>query len=123
MILVDTSIWIDHLRSGNESLAALLQGELVCIHPWIIGELACGNLTNRTELLELLGALPRLTPASDDETLLFIEKRRLMGRSIDYVDMHLLAACIIHGARLWTRDRRLTQVAADLGLAYLPNAH
>lgn len=123
MILVDTSIWIDHLRSGNESLATLLQGELVCIHPWIIGELACGNLTNRTELLELLGALPRLTPASDDETLLFIEKRQLMGRGIGYVDMHLLAACIIHSARLWTRDRRLTQVAADLGLAYLPNAH
>lgn len=123
MTLVDTSIWIDHLRTGNEDLVAMLQDNLVCIHPWIIGELACGNLANRAEVLDLLGALPPVTPASADEVLHFIEKRRLMGRGIGYIDVHLLAASVIHGVGIWTRDKRLMGVAMDLGVAYQPNAH
>ena len=123
MILVDTSIWIDHLRAGNARLADLLQGDLVCIHPWVIGELACGNLGNRDEVLGLLGALPQLAPASEAEVLHFIDKRRLMGRGLGYVDMHLLAAAVIHGAEIWTRDRRLKEIAEELGLAYPLNAH
>lgn len=123
MILVDTSIWIDHLRGTNGALVALLQTDAVCIHPWIIGELACGNLGNRMNVLELLNGLPQLNPANDDEVLHFIEKRSLMGRGIGYIDMHLLAACVLHKARIWTRDKRLSAVAEELGLAYLPNAH
>ncbi len=123
MILVDTSIWIDHLRSGNATLAALLQGERVCIHPWVIGELACSQLANRAELLELLGALPSLAPASEEENFFLIEKRRLMGRGIGYVDVHLLAACVLHGTTLWTRDHHLSKIAAEFGLAHQTNAH
>ncbi|KAF0102835.1 MAG: nucleic acid-binding protein contains PIN domain [bacterium] len=93
------------------------------LHPWIIGELACGQLGNRAELLALLGALPSLNPASEEETLLFIEKRRLMGRGIGYIDVHLLVACVMHGTTLWTRDQRLAKVAVELGLADQPNAH
>lgn len=123
MILVDTSIWIDHLRETNGALVALLQSDADGVHPWIIGELACGNLRNRKEVLELLGALPQLMPASDGEVLHFIERRHLMGRGVGYIDMHLLAASIIHVARIWIRDKRLCGLAAELGLAYAPNAH
>jgi predicted nucleic acid-binding protein len=118
VILVDTSIWIDFLRAGNDTLAALLRANRVSVHPWIIGELACGNLGNRNEVLELLAALPQLTPASEGEVLHFIERRRLMGRGVGYLDMHLLAASVIHGVTIWTRDRRLRDVATELGLAY-----
>jgi len=123
VILVDTSIWIDHLRATNGALVSLLQSDAVCIHPWIIGELACGNMVNRTEILELLGALPQLQPASDGEVLHFIERRHLMGRGVGYIDMHLLAASVIHTSNIWTRDKRLGDIATDLGLAYQPNAH
>lgn len=123
MTLVDTSIWIDHLRAGNDGLVSMLQDNQVCIHPWVVGELACGNLTNRSEVLALLGALPPLTPASADEVLHFIEKRRLMGRGIGYVDVHLLAAAVIHGVDFWTRDKRLLDMAMELGVAYQTNVH
>ncbi len=101
----------------------MLERGLVCTHPWVIGELACGNLGNRKEVLELLDALPHLTPATEEEVLHFIEKRRFMGRGLGYIDMHLLAASVIHGVEIWTRDKRLKDVAAELGLAYQPNAH
>lgn len=123
MTLVDTSIWIDHLRTGNDALVTMLQNHLVCIHPWIIGELACGNLANRVEALELLGSLPPLAPARENEALHSIEKRCLMGRGIGYIDVHLLAATVMHGVEIWTRDKRLMGVAMDLGVAYQPNAH
>lgn len=123
MILVDTSLWIDHLRAGNESLSRLLYENRVCIHPWIIGELACGNLNNRHEILGLLQALPQLSPAAENEVLSFIEAQRLMGLGIGYIDAHLLAATAIHAAQLWTRDKRLDRVAGQLRLAYTPNAH
>ena len=119
MILVDTSVWIDHLRSGEEELITLLNSAQVLIHPFIIGELACGNLHNRREILAILADLPRVAVATDTEVLFFIEQHALMGRGIGYIDIHLLAAVSLDNpARLWTRDKRLTSVAIDLGLAH-----
>lgn len=123
MILIDTSIWIDHLRAGNPQLVILLETGQVCCHPFVIGELACGSLGNRQEILGLLKSLPPLNAATDDEELFFIEQHRLMGRGIGYVDTHLLAACAIHAAQLWTRDKRLSDIAEAMGLAYLPEVH
>ena len=117
MILVDTSVWVEHLRRGLPRLAALLQEGEVLIHPWVIGELACGNLRNRQQVLELLQGLPAATVASDAEVLLLIERDRLMGRGIGYVDAHLLASARLSHCRLWTQDGRLTTVALEQGLA------
>lgn len=117
MILVDTSVWVDHLQKGVAALAEALEREEVMAHPFVIGELACGNLKNRGEVLGLLGRLPSIAVADDDETLLFIERRHLMGKGLGYIDAHLLASVTIaDGVRLWTRDKRLARVAAELGL-------
>lgn len=119
MILVDTSVWIDHLRSGEPTLAAALEGGQVMMHPFVIGELACGNLANRSEVLELLGDLPAAPTATNPETLNFIERRALMGRGIGYIDVHLLASAVLSGdGRLWTRDWRLAAAATELELAF-----
>jgi predicted nucleic acid-binding protein len=119
VILVDTSVWIDHLRSGEPLLAAALEGGRVMMHPFVLGELACGNLANRSEVLELLGGLPAAPTATDPEALEFIERRALMGGGIGYIDVHLLASIALSGdARLWTRDRRLTAVATELTVAF-----
>lgn len=119
MILVDTSVWIEHLRRGLAGLMAALDQGNVLTHPFVIGELACGNLKNRDELLRLLGDLPRAPVATDTEVLAFIERRALMGRGIGYIDAHLLASVTLdRSARLWTRDKRLAAVAGDLKLAY-----
>jgi predicted nucleic acid-binding protein len=119
MILVDTSIWIDHLRAGDHTLSTLLNDSRVATHPFVIGELACGNLRQRSEVLRLLDALPKVPVASDLEVLYFIERNRLMGRGIGFVDAHLLTATALgDGLRLWTRDRRLNGVAVDLGMAH-----
>ena len=115
MILVDTSVWVEHLRHGLPRLAMLLQGGEVLIHPWVIGELACGNLRNRSQVLELLQGLPAASVASDAEVLLLIERDRLMGRGIGYVDAHLLASARLSRCRLWTQDRRLAGVAEGQG--------
>lgn len=123
MILVDTSIWVDHLRGGTRALAVLLQTDLVCTHDFVIGELACGNLQNRAEVLGLLQSLPRLAAATDEETLFFIEKQQLMGRGIGYIDAHLLAAAVIRGARLWTKDKSLKSIAEDNGWAHSAEAY
>ena len=117
MILVDTSVWVEHLRSGLLRLASLLQDGKVLIHPWVIGELACGTLSNRRQVLELLQGLPAATVASDAEVLLLIERDQLMGRGIGYVDVHLLASARLSHCRLWTQDRRLAAVAQEQGLA------
>jgi predicted nucleic acid-binding protein len=118
MILVDTSVWIDHLRGDEEGLASALDAGAVCMHPFVLGELACGNLRNRAEILDLLQRLPASPVATDAEVLEFIEVCTLFGRGIGYIDAHLLAATALSGAgRLWTRDRRLAAVAAELGLA------
>ena len=115
MILVDTSVWVEHLRHGLPRLATLLQEGEVLIHPWVIGELACGYLRNRHQVLELLQGLPTATVASDAEVLLLIEGDRLMGRGIGYIDAHLLASARLSHCRLWTQDRRLAAVAPEQG--------
>ena len=123
MILVDTSVWVDHLRDGTPALAAALEQGRVLTHPFVLGELACGNLKNRGEVLQLLGELPAAPMATDPEALDFIERRALMGRGIGYVDIHLPASVALAGtAQLWTRDKRLAAVAADLELAYAEQA-
>lgn len=119
LILVDTSIWIDYLRTGGQPLAAALEAGRVCMHPWVIGELACGNLANRQEILGLLQDLPRVGVVTDDEALFFIEHHQLMGRGIGFVDVQLLAAATLHAVPLWTRDKRLGEIARELGLAHL----
>ena len=119
MILVDTSIWIDHLRSGEPALATALEDGRVLMHPFVLGELACGNLKNRSEMLRLLGGLPAAPTATDPEALALIERRALMGRGIGYIDVHLLAStALADDARMWSRDRRLAGVAAELELAF-----
>jgi predicted nucleic acid-binding protein len=117
LILVDTSVWIDHLRRGDARLAALLERGEVATHPFVIGELACGSLKERPVILQLLKQLPPAVVADHEEVLRLVERHRLHGRGIGYVDVHLLAAAsLTHGARLWTRDRRLHRLAAELGL-------
>lgn len=117
MILVDTSVWVEHLRRGLPRLATLLQEGRVLIHSWVIGELACGNLRNRADVLELLQGLPAAVVASDQEVLLMIEQHQLMGRGIGYVDAHLLASTKLSHCQLWTQDRRLAVLAEERGLA------
>jgi predicted nucleic acid-binding protein len=115
MILVDTSIWIDHFRSGVSVLADALEADTVMTHPFVLGELACGHLHNRTEVLRLLDELPQAPVGNELEVRAFIERHRLMGRGIGYIDVHLLAAATlaVEGV-LWTRDKRLASAAADL---------
>jgi predicted nucleic acid-binding protein len=118
MILVDTSIWVDHLRVRNSALAALLDGGEVLVHPFVTGELALGSLRQRKLILGILQELPQASVATNLEVLQFVEHHRLFGCGIGYVDAHLLAAArLSENASLWTRDRRLRQVAASLGLA------
>jgi len=119
MILVDTSVWIDHLRTGDEELTALLNNTQVLIHPFVVGELACGNLIDREVVLKLLQALPQVPVASDSEVLFFIEQHRLMGCGIGYIDTHLLASTALAGStKLWTRDKNLAKVSTKLILAH-----
>lgn len=116
-MLVDTSVWIDHLRRGNPRLSTrLVAGEVWC-HPFVIGELACGNLKARQSLLSLLAALPRAPLAEHQEVLGFVEAKRLMGRGLGWIDVHLLASARLAGTPLWSFDRRLASVAEELGLS------
>lgn len=115
MILVDTSIWIDHFRKGSAELERLLGIAQVLTHPFVIGELACGNLGARARILELLGQLPQAPLASHDEVLHYIEQHSLMGRGIGIVDAHLLASVALgNGLSLWTLDKRLQSAATGL---------
>jgi predicted nucleic acid-binding protein len=119
VILVDTSVWVDHFREGDPRLAELLDRSEVLAHPWVTGELALGHLRVRAEILGLLGQLPQATVATATELLAFIESRELYGLGIGYVDVQLLAATMLtEDTRLWTRDRRLHAAAEDLGAAY-----
>ena len=119
MVLVDTSVWIEHLRNGDETLARLLDGNQVLTHPFVIGEIACGNPADRDEILSRLLDLPDLSPATEPEALYFLERNRLMGRGIGYIDVHLLAAAALEPpARLWTRDQRLEAVSRSLNLSW-----
>ncbi|MDA8170367.1 MAG: PIN domain-containing protein [Nitrospiraceae bacterium] len=120
MVLVDTSVWIEHFRAGNADLRGLLlNGEVMC-HPFVIGELACGNLTNRHELLALLTELPGTKILDGDEVLAFISRQRLYGLGIGLVDVHLLASCLLSHAALWTLDKNLKVVASRKKILYDP---
>lgn len=121
MILVDTSIWIDHLRQRNERLSKLLNQGQVLAHPFVIGELALGSLQNRAAILGALQDLPQAPVATEGEVLSFIEQNALYGNGIGYIDAHLLAAVRLSpGTTLWTRDKRL--LAAGTGLGLVENA-
>ena len=116
MFLVDTSVWVHHLREGSVDLELILNdGDVVC-HPFIVGELACGNLGNRSEILSLLRALPSAIVADDDEVLQFIEKNSLMGKGLGYIDVHLLASAVLSRIPIWTLDKKLDKVSAELGI-------
>ena len=123
MVLVDTSVWIDHLRLGDPELASALQSCEVLCHPHVVGELACGNLRARDKVITLLQALPVSPVVSDKESLCFIDNYSLMARGIGYIDVQLLASARLAGAHLWTRDKRLQTVALELGLAHLETKH
>lgn len=117
MLLVDTSVWIDHLRAADDELVAALDAGQVLIHPFVIGEIALGSLRQRAVVLELLSALPAAAVAHDDEVMAFIERHTLHGSGIGFLDAHLLASArLTPAAQLWTRDRRLLSAAMRLGL-------
>lgn len=116
MILADTNVWIKHFRESDAELISQLNIGFVACHPFIIGELACGNLGNRAEILLLLQALPSSPVVEDKEILEFIEKNSLMGRGLGYVDIHLLASAVLGNVALWTYDRRLNDAAVELGV-------
>lgn len=117
MILVDTSVWIDHLHATVGSLAEALERAEVVTHPFVIGELACGRLANRRTVLDLMSDLPQTFVATDREALRLIEIHRLYGKGLGYMDVHLLASVLLTDrVTLWTRDKSLASVAADLGV-------
>ena len=116
MVLADTSVWVEHFRRGEPRLRALLHdGEVVC-HPFVIGELACGYLRPREQVLSLLKTLPSAALVESDEILFFIEERKLAGLGLGLVDVHLLASCLISRTKLWTLDKRLKGIAARFGI-------
>ena len=118
MILVDTSVWVDHLHRGAPAMASLLEEESVVMHPFVIGELACGNLKNRNEVLHLMSTLPAVPVATEAEVLAMIERRKLMGRGLGYIDVHLVASAVLSGSRIWSRDRQLAATAAELKVGF-----
>ena len=118
MVLVDTSVWISHLRETQIDLVTLLnKGEAAC-HPFIIGELACGNLKKRVLILSLLHDLPSVSAVEHEEVLVFIEAHKLMGKGLGYVDVHLLASAMLSGLPIWTLDKNLGKVAETLRCNY-----
>jgi hypothetical protein len=119
MVLVDTSVWVAHLRQGDVGLEALLNAGRVVCHPFIIGELACGNLQQRSEILVLLQALPQAIRAGHEEVMQLIENHRLMGKGLGYIDLHLLAAALLTKVSFWTLDQKLNEAAVRLELAHL----
>lgn len=122
MVLVDTSVWVDHLRRDRIDLAAQLDAGTVVCHPFVIGELACGHLKNRREILELLQTLCACPVAAHEEVMHLIETHKLMGTGLGYVDVHLLAGAKLSGLPLWTLDRTLNAAAQRLDLAHRNSA-
>ena len=118
MVLVDTSVWVSHLRDGNTEMAALLNNGNVLCHPLIVGELACGNLKDRAVILSFLKLLPMCIEAEHEEVLSFIENNRIMGKGIGYVDAQLVASSVLTGVPIWTLDKKLAQVADSLHVKY-----
>ena len=118
MILADTSIWVEHFKKSNSKFVSLLQEAEIACHPFVIGELACGNLKNRRETLTLLAALPQCDLASHKELLEFIDQRKLAGRGVGWVDINLLASTVLDNCLIWTKDKRLHSVAEKLGISF-----
>jgi predicted nucleic acid-binding protein len=118
VVLVDTSVWVSHLRETHAGLVELLDnGEVVC-HPFIVGELACGNLKNRTTVISLLEALPVALLVEHKEVLAFINGHNVMGKGLGFIDVHLLAAALLSGVFLWTLDKKLDKVTKELHCNY-----
>jgi predicted nucleic acid-binding protein len=115
-VFVDTSVWVDHLRRGEPLLQDFLSAGEVATHPFVIGELACGNLSKRGEVLALLSELPLVTMATNEEVLHLIDRHKLNGKGLGWIDMNLLASALISRIPLWTRDRRLAAEAKTLGI-------
>ncbi len=118
MVLVDTSVWVSHLRRGVVGLEKLLNGGEVVCHPFIVGELACGNLKNRREILTYLKSLPITILAEDEEILKFIENNQLMGKGLGYIDIHLTASAVLTDVPLWTFDKTLDKLTKKIGIGY-----
>ena len=118
MVLVDTSVWVSHLRAGNPGLASLLEDAEVVCHPYVIGELACGNLKNRKDILSLLDALPVAPVITQDEFMHFLETQKLAGKGVGFVDVHLLASARLSRITIWTQDGKLRDCARQLKLSY-----
>jgi predicted nucleic acid-binding protein len=116
VILVDTSVWVEHLRSGSPRLRTLLEEGEVLGHPHVIGEVACGSLARRAEVLGLLTVLPSATLASEEEAHRLVEAHHLHGRGIGWIDVHLIASALLSDAELWTLDRRLEREARRVGI-------
>jgi len=116
MILVDTSVWVDHFRNGNAELQNLLRNNEVLMHPFIVGELSCGTMRNRKEILRLLQELPEACVAEHDEVLRLVESRRIWGHGVGWVDVHLLASALLSRSTIWTLDRQLFRLASSLKL-------
>lgn len=118
MVLVDTSVWVSHLRHGNPKLQEMLQESQVVSHPFIIGELACGNISNRTEIISLIQSLPMLDVIEHEELLLFIEHNRMMGTGLGLVDIYLMASAILAGIPLWTQDKKFKRTCSRLSIDF-----
>jgi hypothetical protein len=118
MVIVDTSIWVTHLRQGSRQLEKLLYDAEVMCHPFIVGELACGNLKNRNEIISLLQSLPMAPTIEFDEFLFFIDRHHLAGKGVGFVDVHLLASAQLTGTPLWTAEKRLESAADQLELTF-----
>jgi predicted nucleic acid-binding protein len=118
MVLVDTSVWVSHLRRGNSRLQELLEEGAVVSHSFVVGELACGNISNRAEIISLMQSLPMLDAVEHEELLIFIEHNKMMGKGLGFVDVHLLAAATLAGVPLWTQDRKLKQACSRLGIDF-----
>ena len=117
MILVDTSVWVDHFRAADSRLTDLLLEGHVLSHAFVTGELACGNMRRRAEVLALLGALPQLPTMASEDALRFLDVQHLMGKGLGWIDVHLLASVVVSREQLWTKDRRLADAAHRLGVA------
>ncbi len=123
MVLVDTSVWVDHLRKGHAGLTDLLNEGVVACHPFVIGELACGGLKNRLEILSLLQTLPASIVAKHEEVMSFIENHRLMNRGMGYIDISLLASALLTGIPIWSLDKNLGETAKGFGVAFVNEEH
>lgn len=118
MVIVDTSVWVNYLRKGDSQLEKLLnKGQVMC-HRFIIGEITCGNINNRNEILRLLQLLPSAVQARHEEVMEFIETSKLMGRGLGYIDVHLAASARLTGVAIWTADKKFSEINKELGISF-----